>query len=115
MNLNKKQRKTRVSFLEEKPHVKGIINNIVFMLWDSVCFITGGNDHAVVLWTEKDGDNFWEPKVLHNSLHSSAVMGVAGMHQRQIVMSADWCHGLTWALKDALHSFFVFRVLFLDS
>ncbi|KAA8544624.1 hypothetical protein F0562_022636 [Nyssa sinensis] len=88
MNLNKKQRKTRVSFLEEKPHVKGIINNIVFMPWDSVCFVTGGNDHAVVLWTEKDGDNFWEPKVLHNSLHSSAVMGVAGMHQRQIVMSA---------------------------
>uniref|UniRef100_A0A5B7A5H3 Uncharacterized protein n=1 Tax=Davidia involucrata TaxID=16924 RepID=A0A5B7A5H3_DAVIN len=87
MNLNKTHQKTRVSFLEEKPHVKGIINNIVFMPWDSVCFVTGGSDHAVVLWTEKDGENLWKPKALHRSLHSSAVMGVAGMQQKQIVLS----------------------------
>ncbi|XP_057460119.1 uncharacterized protein LOC130750553 [Actinidia eriantha] len=87
LNLNKKKGEARVRFLDAKPHVKGIINNIVFMPWDNVCFVTGGSDHAVMLWTEKE-ENSWKPKALHRSLHSSAVMGVAGMQQKQIVLSA---------------------------
>ncbi|KAG5537302.1 hypothetical protein RHGRI_024673 [Rhododendron griersonianum] len=89
LNLNKRKEGARVCFLEQKPHLKGIINNIVFMPWDQVCFVTGGSDHAVVLWTDKeDGENSWKPKVLHRNLHSSAVMGVAGMQQKHIVLSA---------------------------
>lgn len=76
-----------MSFLEEKPHIKGIINSIMFMPWDDTCFVTGGSDHAVFLWTEKDGENSWKPKVLHRSMHSSAVMGVAGMQQKRTVLS----------------------------
>lgn len=76
----------RVTFLEDKPHVKGIINNIVFMPWEDICFVTGGSDHAVVRWTEKHEDS-WKPKVLHRSMHSSAVMGVAGMRQKPMVLS----------------------------
>ncbi|GFZ03954.1 transducin family protein [Actinidia rufa] len=87
LNLNKKKGEARVRFLDVKPHVKGIINNIVFMPWDNVCFVTGGSDHAVMLWIEKE-ENSWKPKALHRSLHSSAVMGVAGMQQKQIVLSA---------------------------
>ncbi|CAK9182387.1 unnamed protein product [Ilex paraguariensis] len=87
LNLNKTKEGTRVSYIEEKPHVKGIINNIMFMPWDDICFVTGGSDHAVVLWTERDGENSWKPKALHRNMHSSAVMGVAGMLQKQIVMS----------------------------
>ncbi|XP_058226504.1 uncharacterized protein LOC131335251 [Rhododendron vialii] len=89
LNLNKRKEGARVCFLEQKPHLKGIINNIVFMPWDQVCFVTGGSDHAVVLWTDKeDGENSWKPKILHRNLHSSAVMGVAGMQQKHIVLSA---------------------------
>nr|GMC75127.1 U5 small nuclear ribonucleoprotein [Ipomoea batatas] len=84
LNLNKQ----KVSFLEEKPHVKGIINNIMFMPWEDNCFVTGGSDHAVIFWSEKERENSWKPKVLHKSVHSSAVMGVAGMQQKKIVMSA---------------------------
>ncbi|GFZ17311.1 transducin family protein [Actinidia rufa] len=80
-------KEARVHFLDAKPHVKGIINNIVFMPWDNVCFVTGGSDHAVMLWTEKE-ENSWKSKALHRSLHSSAVMGVGGMHHKQIVLSA---------------------------
>ncbi|KAM7483512.1 hypothetical protein LguiB_008095 [Lonicera macranthoides] len=80
--------RTRVNFLNNKPHVKGIINNIEFMPWEETCFVTGGSDHAVILWTEKDGDNSWKPKALHRNTHSSAVMGVAGMQQKQIIISA---------------------------
>lgn len=58
------------------------------MPWENTCFVTGGSDHAVVLWSEQDGENTWKPKVLHRNLHSSAVMGVAGMQQKQIVLSA---------------------------
>ncbi|KAJ1404980.1 WD40/YVTN repeat-like-containing domain superfamily [Sesbania bispinosa] len=76
-----------VNFLEEKPHVKGVINNIVFLPWDNTRFVTGGTDHAVVLWSE-NGENKWKPELLHRDLHSSAVMGVAGMQQKQIVLSA---------------------------
>ncbi|KAH7522495.1 uncharacterized protein LOC107423487 [Ziziphus jujuba] len=88
LNLNKTQGRGRVTFLEDKPHAKGIINSIIFMPWEDVCFITGGSDHAVVLWNEKGADNVWKPKTLHRNMHSSAVMGVAGMQQKQIVLSA---------------------------
>lgn len=88
LNLNKTKESTRVTFMEEKPHVKGVINNIMFMPWDDSCFVTGGSDHAVVLWTEKDGADSWKPKALHRSIHTSAVKGVAGMQQKKIVLSA---------------------------
>ncbi|KAI3455151.1 hypothetical protein Pfo_011814 [Paulownia fortunei] len=87
LNLNKGKERTRVSFLEDKPHFKGIINSIMFMPWDDKSFVTGGSDHAVILWTEKDED-LWKPKSLHRNYHSSAVMGIAGMQHRNIVMSA---------------------------
>ncbi|KAL7161951.1 hypothetical protein ACSBR2_042431 [Camellia fascicularis] len=87
IDLNKTRGTTRVSFLDAKPHLKGIINNIVFMPWDNVCFVTGGSDHAVVLWTDKDGEDLWKPKSLHRNQHSSAVMGVAGMQQKQTILS----------------------------
>lgn len=88
LNLNKTQGRARVTFLEDKPHFKGIINSITFMPWEDACFVTGGSDHAVILWNEKDGENSWKPKALHRNMHSSAVMGVAGMQQKQIVLSA---------------------------
>ncbi|XWS37034.1 hypothetical protein CRYUN_Cryun19dG0009100 [Craigia yunnanensis] len=87
LNLNKTQGRVRVTYLEDKPHVKGIINSIIFMPWENTCFVTGGSDHAVVLWNERD-ESVWKPKSLHRNLHSSAVMGVAGMQQKQIVLSA---------------------------
>ncbi|KAI7984932.1 putative WD repeat-containing protein alr3466 [Camellia lanceoleosa] len=87
IDLNKTRGTTGVSFLDAKPHLKGIINNIVFMPWDNVCFVTGGSDHAVVLWTDKDGEDLWKPKSLHRNQHSSAVMGVAGMQQKQTILS----------------------------
>ena len=65
--------------------MKGIINNISFMPWESTCFVTGGSDHAVILWDEKD--NAWKSKALHKNFHSSAVMGVAGMQQKHVVLS----------------------------
>ncbi|XP_006346630.1 uncharacterized protein [Solanum tuberosum] len=89
LNLNKgKEQKMRVSFLEEKPHVKGIINNIIFMPWEDIQFVTGGSDHAAIMWSNKDGENSWKPKALHRSLHSSAVMGVAGLQHKKVVLSA---------------------------
>ncbi|CAH1423100.1 unnamed protein product [Lactuca virosa] len=91
LNLNERQEENEVRFLENKPHVKGIINNVMFMPWDNNCFITGGSDHGVVHWTQKhnddDNNNSWKPKLLHRSIHSSAVMGVAGMQQKQTVVS----------------------------
>ncbi|KAK2662232.1 hypothetical protein Ddye_000806 [Dipteronia dyeriana] len=87
LNLNKSQGKARVTFLDDKPHVKGIINSISFMPWENACFVTGGSDHAVMLWSENDSEDSWKPKALHRNLHSSAVMGVAGMQQKQIVLS----------------------------
>ncbi|KAL4191808.1 hypothetical protein AMTRI_Chr06g169050 [Amborella trichopoda] len=86
--LNLNSSKNEVTYLKEKPHLRGIINNIIFMPWGDPCFATSGSDHAVILWNEKDGDNVWKPKVLHRNLHSSAVMGVAGMQNRQIILSA---------------------------
>ncbi|KAK6924600.1 hypothetical protein RJ641_008926 [Dillenia turbinata] len=86
LNLNRTEEKSRVTFLEEKPHAKGIINGINFMPWEDICFVTGGSDHAVIFWNAKDGGG-WKPKVLHKSLHSSAVMGVAGAQKKKIVLS----------------------------
>ncbi|TYH80527.1 hypothetical protein ES332_D03G138600v1 [Gossypium tomentosum] len=63
LNLNKTQGRGRLTYLEDKPHVK------------------------VVLWNEKDED-IWKPKSLHRNLHSSAVMGVAGMQQKNVILSA---------------------------
>ncbi|KAL3570024.1 hypothetical protein D5086_027273 [Populus alba] len=88
LNLNKMQGRARVTFLDDKPHIKGTINSIEFMPWENICFVTGCSDHGVVLWNEKDDENSWKPKILHRNLHSSAVMGVAGMQQKQIVLSA---------------------------
>ncbi|CAK9330345.1 unnamed protein product [Citrullus colocynthis] len=88
LNFNRTKEKAGVTFLEDKPHVKGIINGISFLPWESVPFITGGSDHAVVLWTMKDRQNTWKPELLHRNLHSSAVMGVSGMQMKQIVLSA---------------------------
>lgn len=89
IDLNKTAEKERVTFFENKPHVKGIINNISFAPWDDVCFFTGGSDHAVILWSEQDGGEVsWKPNTLHRHLHTSAVMGVAGLHQKQTVVSA---------------------------
>ncbi|KAF7840222.1 U5 small nuclear ribonucleoprotein 40 kDa protein [Senna tora] len=87
LNLNKKRGRESVNFLDYKPHTKGVINSIVFMPWEDTCFVTGGSDHAVILWSESSG-NIWKPKTLHRNVHSSAVMGVAGMQQKQIVLSA---------------------------
>ncbi|KAM6600311.1 hypothetical protein CsatA_019920 [Cannabis sativa] len=86
LDLNRTQGKARVTFLDDKPHVKGIINSIIFMPWENSQFVTGGSDHAVMLWEEKD-DNIWKSKPLHRNFHSSAVMGVAGMQQKHIVLS----------------------------
>ncbi|KAG5230411.1 protein tipD [Salix suchowensis] len=88
LNLNKTQGRARVTFLDDKPHIKGTINSIEFMPWENTCFVTGCNDHGVVLWNEKDDESLWKPETLHRNLHSSAVMGVAGMQQKQIVLSA---------------------------
>ncbi|KAI9114320.1 hypothetical protein K1719_014548 [Acacia pycnantha] len=87
INLNRRQGRECVNFLEDKPHSKGVINSIVFMPWEDTCFVTGGSDHAVILWSE-DSEKIWKPKTLHKNLHSSTVMGVAGMQQKQIVLSA---------------------------
>lgn len=59
------------------------------MPWDKNSFVTGGSgDHAVILWNLKDEQDLWKPKTLHKHFHSSAVMGVAGMQHKNIVMSA---------------------------
>ncbi|KAM1128696.1 hypothetical protein ACFX13_039307 [Malus domestica] len=88
LDLNITQGKGRVTFFEDKPHVRGIINNIVFPPWEDTCFVTGGSDHAVIIWKETDAENVWKPKTLHRNMHSSAVMGVAGMFQKQMILSA---------------------------
>ncbi|XP_074375573.1 uncharacterized protein LOC141717422 isoform X2 [Apium graveolens] len=88
LDLNKGKEKRCVTFLEDKPHIKGIINNIAFMPWEDTCFVTAGTDHAVVLWTEKDGIKNWKFQTLHGNLHSSAVMGVAGLQHKKVVLSA---------------------------
>ena len=75
-----------MNFLEDRPHVKGVINNIAFLPWEDTTFVTAGTDHAVIIWRE-DGDNKWTPEPLHRNHHTSAVMGVCGVQQKQIVLS----------------------------
>lgn len=58
------------------------------MPWKDTCFVTAGTDHAVVLWTENDGIKDWKFQTLHGNLHSSAVMGVAGLQHKKVVLSA---------------------------
>ncbi|KAK4765600.1 hypothetical protein SAY86_026690 [Trapa natans] len=81
-------RVNQVTFLDEKPHAKGSINSIAFLLGQRNCFVTGGADHAVILWNEVEGTNSWKSKTLHKFCHSSAVTGVAGMLQKDIVLSS---------------------------
>ncbi|PKI56585.1 hypothetical protein CRG98_023029 [Punica granatum] len=88
INLNKSHRRAQITFLEDKPHVKGIINSIVFLPGEDNFFITGGSDHAVILWNPTEEESSWKPKALHRNLHSSAVMGVAGMLQKDVILSA---------------------------
>lgn len=52
---------------------------------DNKCFVTGGSDHAVVLWKENE-EKEWKSQTMHN-LHTSAVMGVTAMIQKSIVLS----------------------------
>lgn len=87
VSLTNPLKQKKVSFLPVKPHTKGIINNINFMPWSDVCFVTGGSDHAVILWQEKDDS--WNHKKVHKDLHSSAVMGVAGLQQKK-------CNIISW-------------------
>lgn len=43
----------------------------------------------VQLWREQeDEEDTWKPKLLHASLHTSAVHGVAGIRHKQLVLSA---------------------------
>lgn len=58
------------------------------MPWEDTCFVTAGSDHAVVLWTENDGIKDWNHKTLHRNQHTSAVMGVAGLQHKKVVLSA---------------------------
>lgn len=79
--------KAGVEFLKDKPHDKGIINNIQFLPWSNgTQFVTGGCDHAVVLWSEKEEG--WKPRLLHKVLHSSSVTGVGGIPHKQLIMSS---------------------------
>ncbi|XP_042451845.1 uncharacterized protein LOC122036556 [Zingiber officinale] len=84
LNLNA-SRERKVTFLDQKPHRKGIINSITFMPWADTCFITGGSDHAVILWQEVDSS--WKHKTVHAHMHSSAVTGVAGLYQKKTILS----------------------------
>lgn len=84
LNLNLSGQK-KVTFLDEKPHIKGIINNIIFMPWNDAYFVTGGSDHAVILWNE--ANDSWKPKTVHRNQHSSAVMGVAGLLHKKVILS----------------------------
>ncbi|MCO5558056.1 hypothetical protein L7F22_011631 [Adiantum nelumboides] len=81
--------KMKVKFLEDKPHTKGIINNLVFLPWGNDSFVTGGSDHAVCLWEEKEVLERlkWKAKILHKSQHSSAVMSVASLRHKELVLS----------------------------
>ncbi|CAH8286042.1 unnamed protein product [Eruca vesicaria subsp. sativa] len=85
--LNEARETCESKFLKDRPHSKGLINRIMFTPWDDPCFITGGCDHAVVLWREQGESNAWKSRLLHKDLHTSAVMGVAGMRHNNLVLS----------------------------
>lgn len=79
----------RVSFLEAKPHHKGLINSVTFTPWENdLCFLSGGSDHSVILWRE-EGDSIlsYKHKSLHRDLHSSAVMGLSALKHKRIILS----------------------------
>jgi len=76
----------QVNFLQDKPHVKGAINSIVFLPWEYTSFVTAGTDHTVMLWSEND-EKKWKSEPLHRNIHTSAVMGVAGVQHKKIVLS----------------------------
>ncbi|KAK2384984.1 WD repeat-containing protein [Trifolium repens] len=80
------ERSAQVSFLEDKPHVKGAINSIVFLPWENTCFATAGTDHSVMIWSE-NVEKKWKPEALHRNYHTSAVMGVAGVQHKKLVLS----------------------------
>ena len=92
----------KVTFLPAKPHTKGIINTINFMPWSDTCFLTGGSDHAVILWQEKD--DAWNHKKVHKDSHSSAVNGVAGLQQRKTILSVSVSKILMLLLIIGFHS-----------
>ncbi|KAJ7535344.1 hypothetical protein O6H91_12G036700 [Diphasiastrum complanatum] len=80
--------KRKMVFLEDRPHVKGLINNVEFMPWDNgLHFVTAGSDHAVVMWSLTD-EMSWKPKALHRSLHTSSVSGVAGNQSKHCILSS---------------------------
>ncbi|CAF2136767.1 unnamed protein product [Brassica rapa] len=85
--LNEARESCDSKFLKDRPHSKGLINRIMFTPWDDPCFITGGCDHAVVLWREQRERHAWKSRLLHRDLHSSSVMGVAGMRHNNLVLS----------------------------
>ncbi|CAN6840328.1 unnamed protein product [Brassica oleracea] len=86
--LNEARESCESKFLKDRPHSKGLINRIMFTPWDDPCFITSGCDHAVVLWREQQRErNAWKSRLLHKDLHSSSVMGVAGMRHNNLVLS----------------------------
>ncbi|KAF3341618.1 U5 small nuclear ribonucleoprotein [Carex littledalei] len=88
LDLNKSNEK-KVSYLEAKPHNKGLINSVTFTPWeDNVCFLTGGSDHSVILWREEgDGKFSYKHKSVHRDMHSSAVMGLSALKHKRIVLS----------------------------
>ncbi|KAJ3683585.1 hypothetical protein LUZ60_013812 [Juncus effusus] len=98
LDLNQSGQK-RISFLEQKQHTKGLINNVNFMPWvNDTSFVTAGSDHSVILWKEEDQNEKvpYKHKVLHRNFHSSAVMGVCGLNHKKVVISvgADkWIYG----------------------
>ncbi|XP_010552439.1 PREDICTED: protein tipD isoform X2 [Tarenaya hassleriana] len=81
-----KAKSCKSAFMEDKPHTKGLINRIMFTPWNDPRFITGGSDHAVVLWNERR-ENVWKSTLLHRDVHTSSVMGVAGMRHNNLVVS----------------------------
>ncbi|KAF8113457.1 hypothetical protein N665_0050s0105 [Sinapis alba] len=85
--LNEARETCESKFLKDRPHSKGLINRIMFTPWDDPCFITGGCDHAVVLWREQGESNAWKSRLLHKDMHTSSVMGVAGMRHNNLVLS----------------------------
>ncbi|KAH7439759.1 hypothetical protein KP509_04G074900 [Ceratopteris richardii] len=81
--------KMKVVVLKDKPHTRGVINNINFLPCGNASFVTGGCDHSVCLWKEKETDEGikWKAKTLHRSQHTSAVMSVAGLRHKELVLS----------------------------
>ncbi|MCO5575221.1 hypothetical protein L7F22_029019 [Adiantum nelumboides] len=87
INLSADVGEDKVKFLKEKPHEKGLINNLVFCPWkNGTFFTTAGCDHAVVVWKEREA-GLWRAETLHRALHSSAVMSAVGMQHKPLIVS----------------------------